>query len=60
MKLENYVESVSILDQEGKVDKSLEPKISNDDLRRLFRSMLLTRRYDERMLKLQRQGRIGT
>lgn len=60
LELENYVESLSILDQDGNVDKSLEPKISDDDLRRLYRGMLLARRYDERMLKLQRQGRIGT
>ena len=58
--LENYVESLSILDQDGNVDTSLEPKIPKDDLRKLFRAMLLARRYDERMLNLQRQGRIGT
>lgn len=60
IEIENVVESISILDPDGNVDKSLEPRISNDDLRRLFRAMTLARRYDERMLKLQRQGRIGT
>ncbi len=60
LELENYVETLSILDQDGNVDKSLEPKIPDDDLRKLYRGMLLARRYDERMLMLQRQGRIGT
>ena len=60
IELQNCVESLSILDADGKVDKKLEPKLSKDELRTLFRAMLLSRRYDERMLRLQRQGRIGT
>jgi pyruvate dehydrogenase E1 component alpha subunit len=53
-------ERLSILDGDGKLDAKLEPKISPDDLKRLYRAMVLGRRLDERMLKLQRQGRIGT
>jgi pyruvate dehydrogenase E1 component alpha subunit len=53
-------ERLSILDGDGKLDKKLEPKLSPDDLKRLYRAMVLGRRLDERMLKLQRQGRIGT
>ncbi|RIK63016.1 MAG: pyruvate dehydrogenase (acetyl-transferring) E1 component subunit alpha [Planctomycetota bacterium] len=60
IELENYVESLSILDAEGNVDSSLEPKLEPQELRKILRAMLLARRYDERMLKLQRQGRIGT
>ncbi len=60
IKLSNKVESLSILDQDGKVDESLEPQIGKADLRKLFKCMLTARRFDERMLKLQRQGRIGT
>jgi pyruvate dehydrogenase E1 component alpha subunit len=54
------VERLSILDAEGRVDQALEPKIPPDDLLRLYRTFLLARRFDERMLRLQRQGRIGT
>jgi pyruvate dehydrogenase E1 component alpha subunit len=54
------VEYLSIVDEEGRVDESLEPPIPPEDLRRLFRTFLLLRRFDERMLRLQRQGRIGT
>jgi pyruvate dehydrogenase E1 component alpha subunit len=54
------VEHLSILDSDGTLDTALEPELSPDDLRRLYRAMLLGRRLDERMLRLQRQGRIGT
>lgn len=60
IELENYIESLSILEPNGKVDAKLDPKIDDKDLLKLFRAMLLGRRYDERMLRLQRQGRIGT
>ena len=53
-------ERLSILDSDGKLDTKLEPKLPPDDLKRLYRAMVLGRRLDERMLKLQRQGRIGT
>ncbi|HET7341820.1 MAG TPA: pyruvate dehydrogenase (acetyl-transferring) E1 component subunit alpha [Methylomirabilota bacterium] len=54
------VEHLSILDSDGNLDASLEPDISPTDLKRLYRAMLLGRRLDERMIRLQRQGRIGT
>jgi pyruvate dehydrogenase E1 component alpha subunit len=54
------VEYLSILDSDGNLDTALEPKLADTDLRSLYRSMLLGRRLDERMVRLQRQGRIGT
>jgi pyruvate dehydrogenase E1 component alpha subunit len=54
------LESLSILSAEGKIDAALEPKLSDADLRKLYKTMLSTRRVDERCLHLQRQGRIGT
>src|SRR5262245_8793691 len=54
------IEQLSILDADGHVDAQLEPDIPPDDLKRLYRTFLLARRFDERMLRLQRQGRIGT
>src|SRR5215831_5570013 len=54
------IEHLSILDSDGNLDTALEPDLSADLLRRLYRAMLLGRRLDERMLRLQRQGRIGT
>jgi pyruvate dehydrogenase E1 component subunit alpha len=54
------VEYLSILDSDGNLDTALEPKLADTDLRSLYRAMLLGRRLDERMVRLQRQGRIGT
>ncbi len=51
---------LQVLDEDGKVDEKLEPKLSKEQLLKLYRVMLLARRTDERMLKLQRQGRLGT
>jgi pyruvate dehydrogenase E1 component alpha subunit len=54
------VDYLSILDEKGHLDKSLEPDIPEELLLKIHRVMLLTRRFDERLLNLQRQGRIGT
>lgn len=58
--LPHKLEELAILDPAGKVDKALEPKLSDAELRKLFRGLLYSRLFDERLLKLQRQGRIGT
>jgi pyruvate dehydrogenase E1 component alpha subunit len=49
-----------VLDHEGAlVPGSRIPEIPEDDLIRIHATMLLARRMDERMMQLQRQGRIG-
>jgi pyruvate dehydrogenase E1 component subunit alpha len=55
-----FVEYLSILDENGTLDKDLDPKLPDELLLKLHRAMLLGRRFDERMLRLQRQGRLGT
>ena len=54
------VEHLSILDSDGRLDSALEPDIPPDTLAAMYRAMLLGRRLDDRMVRLQRQGRIGT
>jgi pyruvate dehydrogenase E1 component alpha subunit len=54
------VEYLSILDSDGNLDGALEPDIPAPTLKAFWRAMVLARRLDERMLRLQRQGRIGT
>src|SRR6184192_4501805 len=54
------VEYLSVLDAEGSLDSALDPGLPPAELKRLYRAMLLGRRLDERMVRLQRQGRIGT
>ena len=54
------IEYLSILNEKGALDASLEPDIPEELLLKLYRAILLGRKFDERLLNLQRQGRIGT
>ena len=54
------VSRLSVLDEKGNCDTRLAPKLSNPQLLELFRWMLFLRIFDDKALKLQRQGRIGT
>jgi pyruvate dehydrogenase E1 component alpha subunit len=58
--LPESVEYLSVLDEEGNVDEELLPDLPEDLLKRMLRSMLRGRFFDEKRLQLQRQGRIGT
>jgi pyruvate dehydrogenase E1 component alpha subunit len=54
------LEVIRVIDDDGNlVHPEREPALTGDELRRLFRTMLLVRLLDERMLLLQRQGRMG-
>lgn len=49
-----------VLDDEGKVLSGVKvPEIPEEDLLRLFDVMLMVRIVDDRMMRLQRQGRLG-
>jgi pyruvate dehydrogenase E1 component alpha subunit len=54
------VPHLSVLDEDGGCDDALAPEVPDELLLGMHRVMLLARRLDERMLRLQRQGRIGT
>jgi len=50
-----------ILNEKGEiVNKEFEPDFKNDDLKDLYYQMVLTRVVDDKCVKLQRQGRMGT
>lgn len=51
---------LEILDEYGNLDGEREPDLRPDELVRLYAAMALARAVDDRLLKLQRQGRIGT
>jgi len=51
---------LQILDEQGKVKTSLEPKLSAEELKRMYALMVLTRSADSKAFTLQRQGRMGT
>jgi 2-oxoisovalerate dehydrogenase E1 component alpha subunit len=48
---------VRVLDEEGRAVGPWDPKLSPDQLRRMLRSMVLLRAFDERMFRAQRQGK---
>lgn len=54
------IQHLQISDENGNLDSKLDPKLSKEQLLTMYRWMVLAREADERMLKLQRQGRIGT
>ncbi len=47
------------LGEDGRLDPDLDPKLGDDELQSVYRSMVRTRMLDERLTALQRQGRIG-
>ncbi|WP_435319248.1 pyruvate dehydrogenase (acetyl-transferring) E1 component subunit alpha [Haloarchaeobius sp. TZWSO28] len=54
-------EMVRRLDEDGRpVEEGYEPPLEDEQLVALYRDMRLGRRFDDRMISLQRQGRIGT
>jgi len=51
---------IQIMDENGKVDSALMPKLSKDQIINMYKIMVFARKFDDKMLALQRQGRIGT
>ncbi|KAF0221009.1 MAG: pyruvate dehydrogenase E1 component subunit [Geobacteraceae bacterium] len=54
------VERLSILDEAGNVDEALMPALSDEEIRRIYELLVLSRTFDQRALSLQREGRLGT
>ena len=57
---EYSVSYLQILDDQGNADPKLDPGLKDDELLEIYRWMVLAREADQRQLKLQRQGRMGT
>lgn len=51
---------LQVLDEQGQLDAELAPALEDAQLLELYRAMLRSREADQRMLNLQRQGRLGT
>lgn len=54
------VQYLQILDEQGNCDEKLKPKLSVQEIKELYEWMALIRAFDEKILNLQRQGRVGT
>lgn len=53
------VDMVRVLDEDGVAHEPWRPDLEPDDIQIALRHMLLTRAYDDRMLRMQRQGKIS-
>ncbi len=54
------VKYLQVLDEQGNCDERLMPKVSSADIKKMYELMMLTRIFDNKAVKLQRQGRLGT
>ncbi len=54
------IEYLQILDENGNCDESLMPKLSAEEIKKIYELMILSRKFDEKCIILQRQGRMGT
>jgi len=53
-------ERLEILDRDGVVDEDLMPELAPEAIREIYGDMVRMRAMDDKALKLQRQGRMGT
>jgi pyruvate dehydrogenase E1 component alpha subunit len=54
------VEWLQILNEDGNCDEELRPSLDHEQVKELYKSMVLARTFDEKAFKLQREGRLGT
>lgn len=58
--MEHHTTLLQVLDEQGAVvNRDALPNLSHDELRELMRKMVFTRIWDQRAVKLTRQGRLG-
>lgn len=57
---ETTIKYRQLLNENGELDRDLKPSPDVSRLTRMYRLMVKARRIDEKSLKLQRQGRLGT
>ena len=54
------IEYFQVLDEEGNCDEALMPKLSNEEIKKLYEMIVLIRVFDQKAFNMQRQGRLGT
>jgi len=54
------IEYLQILNEDGNCDIKLMPSLNKKQIKKMYEYMVLTRVFDDKALKLQRQGRLGT
>ncbi len=54
------IQTLQILDEKGNLTSKIQENLEVSDIKKLYKFMVLSRILDEKMLSLQRQGRLGT
>jgi pyruvate dehydrogenase E1 component alpha subunit len=54
------VKRLDILDEKGNADSALSPSFTDEELKKMYELLVLSRTFDQRALSLQREGRLGT
>ncbi|MBI2652555.1 pyruvate dehydrogenase (acetyl-transferring) E1 component subunit alpha [Candidatus Woesearchaeota archaeon] len=54
------VEYLQVLDENGNCDEALMPKLSNNEIKKIYEMLILVRVFDQKAFNMQRQGRLGT
>jgi len=54
------VEYLQILDENGNCDEPLMPKLSGEEIKKMYEMLVLVRVFDQKAFNMQRQGRLGT
>lgn len=54
------VEYLQVLDENGNCDEALMPKLSNEEIKKIYEMLVLIRAFDQKAFNMQRQGRLGT
>lgn len=55
------IDDIQVLNEYGEIVRdALDPKLTDEELMHVHRAMVLTRKFDARMLAMQRQGQMGT
>ncbi len=55
-----HIQTLQLLDENGSTVGKLPKKLTTYDIKKLYKFMVLSRLLDDKMLALQRQGRLGT
>jgi pyruvate dehydrogenase E1 component alpha subunit len=54
------VKYLQVVNEKGEADSSLLPPLTDEEIKRIFETIILVRTFNSRSLSLQREGRIGT
>ena len=57
---EGSVNYIQILDKDGIVDINYDPKLSEEEIKKMYMLMVLARKWDKKNIALQRTGRMFT